>query len=257
MKQDINAIFAKARTKTTATVESAEALKNVVRVVLAFNKKPTGTEVEQAVTAHFNGLEPVEGSFRVRPHNGSHTIIAGFLRHKEATLPLSAKDNLKAVAANVYMDDSDNSIWQVVGGSLVRTKTEEIAELVAIANVSPMAKHQPIEAIASVKPFVGATNSQIVAYVSPELAQVVAGFRVSEDHVYSSTEGLVEVTEDQVVDTENLNGSDVEDTEEAKRCTASVGATAEDMVDYYSELYAHNPEYLEQVTEQIHNRAIL
>lgn len=256
MKLDMQSIYAKARRTTTASIESAEPMGNVVRVVIAFNKAPTGTDIDKAVTANFNGLTPIDGSFRVRNHNGSHTIVAGFITHKDSVLPLTAKDNLKAVAANVYMDDSDNSIWQVVGGSLVRTKTEEIAELVAVANIQPLTKGHPIEALANVKDYVGATNTQIVAYVSPELAQVVAGIRVSDTHVYSSLEGLTEIAEDQVVDTENLQGSDIEDEELAKRCCASAGASEEDMVDYYSQLYAHNPLYLEQVTEQIHARAL-
>lgn len=255
MKKDIQSIYAKARLNTVATLESAEPMGNVVRVVLAFNKEPNASDIEKSVAKHFKDLQVVEGSFRMRNHSGSSKIVAGYLTHKDNIIDLKDKpDTLRAVAANVFMDDSDNSIWQVVGGSLVKTQNEELADLVAIANVQPQNRNAPIEALANVRDFAGAQNTQIVAYVSPNLAKVVAGVRVGDDHVYSSEEGLVEVTEDQVVDTEQLNGADVEDEVEAKRVCAS--ASINDVVDYYTELYAHNPLFLEKVIETINGRAI-
>ena len=54
--------------------------------------------------------------------------------------------------------------------------------------------------------------------------------------------------------TEQLNGTDIEDEETAKKCTASTDVN--EVIDYYSQLYAYNPVYMDQVIEQVKQRSI-
>lgn len=245
---------AAARTKNTARIEQVEQMGNVARIVLAFSSKPNGDDIERVV-AGLKGFEAVPNSFTSK--STDEKVVAGFLRSKSGELNINdIPKTFKEVAANVYMDESDNGIWRVVGGSLVRTQTEDLAELVAIASAqaTPANVRAPLTSLASIRPFAGAANTQIVMYVSPERAEVIAGFRVSEDEVWSPEEGLTEVAEDQVVDTEQLNGTDIEDEETAKKCTASTDVN--EVIDYYSQLYAYNPVYMDQVIEQVKQRSI-
>lgn len=254
---NLSHIYQKAaqRTKNTARLENIEQMGAVARVVLAFSAKPTGDDIEKVV-AGLKGLEAVPNSFT---HNKlDNKVVAGFLRSKTGELDLkNIPSTFKEVAANVYMDESDNGIWRVVGGTLVRTQSEDISELVAIAsaNAQPANIRAPLTSLANVRPFEGASNTQVVLYVSPERAEVIAGFRVSEDEVWSPEEGLTEVAEDQVVDTEQLNGTDIEDEESAYNTTASTDVN--EVIDYYSQLYAYNPVYLDQVIEQVKQRSVL
>ena len=253
---NLSHIYAKAvaRTKNTARIEQVEQMGNVARVVLAFSAKPTGDDIERTI-ASLHGFEAVPNSFTSKTTDNK--VVAGFLRAKSGEMDIKdIPPTFKEVAANVYMDESDNGIWRVVGGALVRTQSEDLTDLVAIASTQarPANIRAPLTSIANVGSFKGASNTQVVMYVSPERAEVIAGFRVSEDEVWSPEEGLTEVAEDQVVDTEQLNGTDIEDEETAKKCTAS--ADVNDVIDYYSQLYAYNPVYMDQVIEQVKQRSI-
>lgn len=243
--------LAKHRVATTANLETVEQVnERLVRVVAAFNRLPSASEVASIMGQHFGQkLEVVPHSWRVREESAK-IVLSGFMRSKPEVRDAKESANLKMVVANVFMDESDNSIWQQQGNQLVKTKTEDLSELVAIASVQPINRREPKLALASVQPYVGPTNTQYVAFVDPVTASLSFGARIGEDHVYDPVNGVAEIAQNLVVHVVNLNGQD-------RIEVAGVNASdADAMVDYYAKVYEYDPEYFAQLEDMIRSQSV-
>jgi len=238
------------------TVESCDVVaSDIVRVVGAFNRKPTSEECVASFEDVFDGkLTHIQDSFRVNKEYPK-VVVSGFLKYSDVR-PLSVlrkSECMKEVSSNVYMDNDDNSIWEIRGGKLVRNFDEDLTKLVSSVSCSPMTKGQPLEALASVKDFEGIDNTQYVAYVNPVSAEVSYGARVGDDHVYSAESGISEISQQLVIDCKELGGQD-------KVLSATdalpVGTDAQSLVDYYSQVYKYDPDYFVQLEDIIRKNAV-
>ena len=243
--------LAKHRVATTASLETVEHVnERLIRVVAAFNRVPTTEEVASTMNKHFGSkLDVVAGSWRVR-EEAAKVVVSGFLKSKPEVRDAKEAASLKMVVANVFMDETDNSIWQQQGTQLVKTKSEDLAELVAIASVEPMNRRAPKVALAMVQPYVGPENTQYIAFVDPITASLTFGARIGTDHVYDPVNGVCEIAQNLVVQVVNLNGQD-------RIESAGVDASSVDsMIDYYAKVYEYDPEYFVHLEEMIRSQSV-
>ena len=241
--------------QVTMSLESHDIVANgVVRVVGAFNKMPTSEECVSSFCKSFKDkLSPIKDSFRVY-QDYPKVVISGFLKYLD-TKPLNVLKNMKEVSSNVYMDEQDNSIWEIRNNRLVKNFDENLSELVATASCSPMNKGAPIEALASVDDFVGINDTHYLAYVNPVTAEVSYGVRVDSNKVYSAETGVSEIAHMLVIDCQNLKGEDkVQSFVDEK--VESNNADPQALIDYYSQVYKYDPDYFVKIEDIIKQAAV-
>lgn len=243
------------------TLESCDVVADgIIRVVGALNKMPNRDECESKFEAAFdNKLSCIKDSFRVKKEFPK-VVISGYLKYVDER-PLSMlerSESMKEISANVYMDNDDNSIWEIKGGKLLRNFDEDLTQLVSNVTCSPMTKGSPIEALASVKDFEGIDNTQYMAFVNPRTGEVSYGARVGDDHVFSAETGISEISQELVIDCKELKGEDkVVSLVESMQVTAGVTTDSQLLVDYYSKVYKYDPDYFVKIEDIIKKHSVV
>lgn len=103
-------------------------------------------------------------------------------------------------AANLYMDSTDESFWELNNGNLTRANTEDLSELVALANVNaPIKTHSEPVKICEI----AAINAKSVPYVqfyNAKTGKMDNGFVVHSNTIVStnSDELVLSVDQDMV-----------------------------------------------------------
>ena len=243
-------------TSTVLTVHSLEQVSDsAARMVAVCNKVPTMISLYPALEAAFKGrLAPIEGSFRVRDETHGRPVIAGYLSPKQDRLPKERSKEMKKVQANVFVNPSDNQIWQVDGEELVRTTQEDMDELVGLVTSSLDRRRRVPETFpVVVSSLVGPENTQYLCYLDPTSEKVDFGARIGENEVYSRKDRqVVEIASDLVIDVEQLRGMD-------KMPEHMADLSLEDqekLTNYYNRVFTYNGDYLNQIERIIRSRLL-
>lgn len=243
------------RSAVTASLEQLEVVSPAVgQVVASFSRRPEGHEIA-SVIEKLTGLEVVPHSAHIEARTTGRHVVVAHVRQRTVERTLDARTGMREISSNVYMDKADQSIWKVQGDKIMLTQTEDLSSLIELATTKVRQARQgrvpEVARVAPVRAYVGPSNTQLVSYVHPETASVDVGVRVGEDHVWSEDNGVTEISQDMVVDTEYLNGQDTMGME-----LSSVDSTdPQAMVDFYAKVYGFDPAYLDQMADQIRGRS--
>lgn len=257
-------------TPCTARLDAAEQLSDsVLRTVLSFNRQPSRVEVETALATVFGGsCEIIPGSFRLaldKRRVSSRPTVCGYVKPKQATLPADAVARMEEKASNTYMDDEDHAWWlDEERGELIKLAQEDLSDILdaATAHLSPRGQgsRRPLEMLASVQDeVVGSANTEYLAFVDPEKAELAFGVRVGDDHVLERESGeVVEITQDLVVASETFKGMDrVETAAGEMDVKEPVDTEMNSLSDYYRKIYGYNSSFFDRWDEIIKGRAYM
>lgn len=263
----------------------------LARVVACFNTVDANIgDLFAAVTAALGGKAvPVDGSFRV-VHSHSLPTMVGFVRSNAEVLDFDegSKRGMRAMASNVLMDTSDESLWEVKQAAgakvLVRQGTEDLNAVLQTAKMQ-VARAPKLSSVASEVP----EASRFVAFVDPRTSTTRYGYvleasldaveilpfptaderqddlmlpRVTNDSTELRGEGNVisqrlrdacapiSVGLDNLVETAHLAGQD-----NFPQIAAPTGGEKEKMIDYYRKVYDYAPDYYQRLVDVIQGHA--
>jgi hypothetical protein len=232
----------------------------VARVMINY----TGTapneqeEIRASIGRVFKGMaSPVAESFR----KVTEGVIAGFVKvsrevreYDEATVTAAvASGKMKVMAANLLMDKTDESLWEVKEGATgkytVRQGNDDLSQLVHLATKTrigtPTFAH-----LASVP----AEQKEFAAFVSKDSEEVEHGYVVaSADGVMSvlpvGADEPVNIEVSQLVEVLNMDGDDTKAL--GVEMAAGVAGDKAAVVEYYKKAYGYAPDYLQKIMDMI------
>lgn len=254
----------------------------------------TASFVERALTQDqaFDALKarlgdsatPVRGSFRWIDGEDRTQVVGFVYAHRETKFCPEGKipQNYRAVAANIYMDDADKSMWDMREGAggkyLARQGQEDLKAMLEKARVSPRGSQPRMEKILSC--VIG--EKDFVSFVSENrrgaemdhgivLGTGSNGALMVLSHL---TTQPVQVSADVVVSSWTLNHEGVPPLPKEKikamkamrpkPVTAAARVKAADVYDpyltpqeYWTLQYSYNQEYLNKVLQQVAEMAAL
>lgn len=263
----------------------------LARVIVCFNSEEADPgDRFAAVTAALGGKAvAVDDSFRPIPSNDLPAML-GFVRATTEVLDLSEskKRGMRALASNVLMDPSDESIWEVrhaAGSSmLVRQGVEDLASVLQTAKVHR--QRTPVLSAIGLEP---PEARRFVAFVDPNLNIVRYGYVIQSDldtveilpfpaadetgdaallpRVDNDSEEMrgdgnvvsqrmadrcapINVGMDNLVETAHMNGND-----SFEVVAAPAGNEREKMIEYYRKVYGYAPDYYQKIVEIIQGHA--
>ena len=241
-----------------------QAGETIARIVARFNRKPTMEEAAARIAAAFrNDMVPIKGSFRERRKamQGSGVLASGFVKKSKHNLPKEKAEAMTQIAKNVYMDSTDQSIWQIEGDHIVKTATDDLQEIMSYPDMAPTNPYKPETAAVHVasldaRPHL---NTRYVCFVDPELARVSFGAQVSEDRVFDRKHRqLVDVAENLVVDTANLRGMDrIFDYESTEGSVDLANAGETEYAAYYDKVYDFHKPYFKTVERNMADKMLM
>lgn len=244
----------------TAKVDSATAISdNAIRVVAHFNRVPTEEECASKLESLFQGkVVAAPATFAVRRQKLGEVVIAGFMVGRPSVMSIHDIDeNFHKVHANVYMDVRDQSVWSAENSHLIRQIEDDMAEVASLAVVKQNNRRVTDVALASVRrDFGNIQNTEVLSFFNVDTASFDVGVRVGADQVLSRENGLVTITPDVVIASRSLNGVDNPQAEIAGYDPAVDGYDVEQTVNYYQQLFGHDPEFWERLEAQIRNKAM-
>ena len=231
---------------------------NVGRIVARFNRKPSEKEANKLVAQAFGKqAKPIVGSFREQMASAG-CLAFGFVRLGKTRKPLKHAKGMTQIAKNVYMDDTDQSVWQVEGDRIVKTATDDLQEIMSYPDMAPSNPYKPETATMHVAALAEnpCLNTRYLCYVDPELAKTSFGAQVSEEKVFDrKTKQLVDIAANLVVDMAQLKGMDrMYEYEQANNLQ---NAGESDYAAYYGKVYDCHGAYLDKVEETLSARALL
>lgn len=281
------------RSSVVATVHDFQQVTpKLARVVVCFNTDEADIgDLYSAVTSALGGKAvPVDSSFR-SVHSHSLPAMSGFVRSNAEVLDFqeSTARGMRAMAANVLMDPSDESIWEVrqAAGSkmLVRQGVEDLTAVLTTAKVSvqrvPVLSSigievpEPRKFVAFVDPQRNITRYGYVLHADVNEVEILpfpSADETADDlalpRADNSSEDLrgdgnvisqrlfdraapISVGLDNLVETASMNGSD----SFAQIAAPTEGSDKQKMIDYYRRVYSYAPEYFQRVVEIIQNHA--
>lgn len=259
---DLDKVAAKISTFSLNVHDYQMVTPTLARVVLSY----TGTMPDDSqsfrnqVASLFNQeATAVEGSFSALTRSGEIKSIIGFVKASTQVVPYEeavtadTKGNFKAMASNLLMDQTDNSLWEVKSGAtgkyLAKQGHSDLSELVhmATANVHGIPKFKQIATVPC-------AATEFACFVDKDSQEVMNGFVVasSEDSIKVlcfETNQVVEAGYDQLVEVNELTA------EEAKikdmEMSAETAANESTIIEYYRKAYPYAPEYVQKLIDMI------
>lgn len=242
------------------------------RVLVAFTDRSlTPAQMGHQVAAAFNNdLSVVPRSFRQvhdprQGYGGGPLRALGFVRANTVTMPyqtaLASGMRFMTIARNVLMSESDESLWDVTDDGQI-TRRNTVDDMTAAVQVA--SGHRSGHRLASVAS-VRQTYNDIayVAYASTRTNDLAHGFVLGElddgDRmvVYSDDGVEDEIGNDQVIETASPSEGLKEIAAEIPSIgTLPMGQGAASLRAYYERLYAHAPEYMAMLNEEIDGRSL-
>lgn len=211
-----------------------------------------------------NRVSPIRSSFRWLEKNRA---AIGFVRLTPAVRAYS-KETVEAkytrINANLFMDPSDESIWEIRPGSggsyLARKGNDNLAELIEASRVSPRGSTPRMHSVLSAM----ASRNSMMAFVEEEGSLVDYGFYLTaKDGKYS----VLSTTTNAPVEIPSIGVVGVYDLEIPKEILSAIApkgptkvkaaADISTQIEYYKRLYAYAPDYLEKVIVQIEQMAAM
>jgi len=233
--------------RTTARLESVVKKGKAARVTLAFNRTPTMEEITAYVHKTFNGQMEVIANTSILRDALSRVVVACFVKPVPDSRPLSETSACEEVATNIFMDESDQSIWKIQGDKLVKTVVADLESLLETAHVNPERKTQPHTVIARTE-FKGVANSCYLTFFDEESAAVSFGVRVSPTEVYDG-EHIVEVSDDCVIAHVYAHGQDA-------TVATPVSKDAVALAEYYQQVYDFDADYFDMLQDIINSKTL-
>jgi len=240
---------------------------SLARVTLTMDPARAEQEFQSVSASLNNAASPVRGSFRKLDGD---TFI-GYVAATRAVRPLDGEKpgaGFRVMAANIYMDEGDKSLWEVkngAGGSyMTRRGQEDMSSLLETARVSPTGSVPRLSRVLS-----AAVNTHdFVAFVRAGRvgADVDYGFCVERTDAHAlvvSTfdKQVVKVPNTLVVSTMSVPKADMPKIPRAtveaamRRKNLEQAASRTDPVlspvDYYKLAYEYAPEYVDKIMKQI------
>jgi len=280
-KLNMDRVVARMQAATSLIVASIQDYKeispNLCKVVVAFNTNDADNSQRfNALAALFQGhARPVEGSFRWIP-NAAVPAAVGFIARNVEIKPYvaAAAASFKAMASNLLMDETDNSLWEVhTAGEdkyLARHSEESLAELVALASLKNEHHRHDIPALARLAT-ADAQSNEYVAYVHPQNLELSHGYVMATDSaseegsedtmqvVDVESQDRVDLNPELVVESAFLNGSDLEYIRSKQIAVTFSPDTwnAAEMKAYYRQVFSYAPEYLRELEKIIDSHSVV
>lgn len=247
------------QTKSVAIHASSMVNPKLAKVVVAFTGDCDADFVQSELSKALNGQgAPVEGSFRFANIEGLGNVAVGFIRaNREVRMPTSneMRASYKVLSSNILMSNEDRSLWEVKKGKnatyLTRHSNDDLSELLDIctANVHPLSS-ETHAVNASVKP----EKYDLVAFVN-NIGDTDYGFALASNEsntkvvAYSTKSSMVipnsAIIESREFKIDPLLAKTIKNKVEAD---TKDGSTA-DMESYYRELFAYDPQYMQEVID--------
>ena len=234
----------------------------VAKVLVSYYGKCTPEFIQAQVTQSLNGLgSVVEGSFHdVTAEGISGRAAVGYVRvNREVRMPTQAelRASYRVLSSNILMSNEDRTLWEVKKGKnatyLARHGNEDLSELLDLCTAKVNVNSSERAALnASIRPeqydfasfvnecgdrdygFVLAASSKNCKIVSYNMKAAVV---VPNDAVLSS----VSCTIDPIL------AKTIKRKVEADTKDGSVA----DMEDYYRTLFAYDPEYMQEIIDDV------
>lgn len=239
----------------------------IARVTASFDVANVDAEMLAISAALNNSAAPVAGSFR---RLDGETFV-GYVSATRAVIPLDGATpgkGFRVMAANIYMDEGDKSLWEVkngAGGSyMARQGQEDLSALLETARVSPRGSIPRLSRVLSAS----VATHDFVAFVRAgrNTAEMDYGFcveRTEDAYIVMSTfdKQAVSVPSDLIVSAMSLPRDEMPRIPKAavqsamKTRGAETAASRTDPVlspqDYYRLAYSYAPGYVEKIIKQI------
>lgn len=240
----------------------------LARVTCSFASNDIEREMQSVSASLNNCATPVRGSFRKLSGN----TYLGFVTATREVRPLDSTKpgtGYRVMAANIYMDETDKSLWEVKNGAggryMARQGQEDLSSLLETARVSPTGSVPRLARVlsAAVQPH------NIVAYVrsSGATADMDYGACVETGDgfalvVSSFDKQVVKVSNECIVTAVSLSREDMPRipktvVQSAMRVRAAKETAADRMdpvltpVEYWKLAFGHAPEYLSKILKQV------
>lgn len=238
----------------------------VARVIATFVGEQTPEEATERIMACLDGqATPIRSSFRWLEKNQSAIGFVTTVTPVRSYDENAVNSKYHRINANLFMDPSDETIWEVKPGSggqyLARKGTDNLAELIEAARTSPRGSTPRMMSVMAA----AARTSQFVAFVEPDANVVDYGFCVkSSTTTYqilsSTTQEVCEIPRDGVVGVYTLDIPDQVKAAISKNTDTKVKAgftDAASAIEYYKKAYAYAPDYVESIIRQIEQQSVM
>lgn len=203
-------------------------------------------------------LHPVQGSFTWL----NSGVAVGFVSLSPAVQPIEGDSQLasyKQLASNMYMDEEDDSLWEMREGAagkyLVRQSQEELPQVLSSVRSS---RRAGIPALSSVVR-TPVKENELVSFVHGDILDhgVCIGKSKTNDHpvVLSINNPSKPLSVDPrlIVATSSIDFSKFE---EVTRVTAALPDPVT-VIDYWTRVFGHDPEYLAKLIRGVEEQAAI
>ena len=234
----------------------------VAKVLIGYYGKCTPEFIESEVAHQLNGLGSiVEGSFKkVAPEGVSGNCAVGYVRvNREVRMPTDKelRASYRVLSSNILMSNEDRTLWEVKKGKnatyLARHGNEDLSELLELctANVNVNSSERAT-LNASVRP----EQYDFVSFVNEsgdrDYGFVLAASNKKTKIVSYNMKAAVVVPNEAVLSSvpctiDPILAKAVKRKVEADTKDGSVA----DMEDYYRTLFAYDPEYMQEIIDDV------
>lgn len=238
----------------------------VARVVLSYTGSlPSQEDVRAVIAKRFGqNASAIVASFRQLTKAGEVKSMVGFVKAAREVKPFeeaaSNGGRYKAMASNLLMDKTDNTMWEIKSGAtgkyLARQTQADLSELVhmACASVNGIPKFNQFA-------HAGVEAKEFAAFVDLESEEMGYGYIVASSEDGSSvtviphgSDKSMEISSEQLVEINDLEGED--EVIAGVKMAPEVAATKEAMIEYYKKAYSYSPEYIAKIIDIIDQHAV-
>lgn len=257
---DLAKVADRVRTFTTNLQDYQMITPSLARVVLTLTgSMPRREEIRASVAELFKGhAAPVSNSFRELPQTGGTRTVVGFVKASAEVRFMDEKGGkMKAMASNLMMDETDESMWEIRNGAsgnyLVKQGNEDLSELA----YSVKARRIGMPTLSNLESMPAETK-EFAAFVDTKIEEVMYGYVVgsvggkTQVIAYGETD-TVDIDNDQLVEVSNLDGEDIKAL--GIEMAAAVAGDRAAMIEYYKKAYSYDPSYIQKIIEMIDQHA--
>lgn len=246
-------------TDTVALTDYQIVAKDLAKVVISFTGEHDKASISAALIKQADyKVAAVENSFRLVKAN----VAIGFVRSNRTIRSVDSEQELRASyrvmgSTNILMDNTDKSLWEVKQGKagkyLARHGNEDLSELIE-CSASRRSDIPSLQVIA----MANAVPREFVAFASAN-GDMDYGFCVNASRtklqVVSTNSNAAVIIPHSVV--AQIYQFPILKSQNAKLVEAGLSRSEKDKeIEYYKMLYSYNPEYLQQVIDQINEGSV-
>lgn len=234
----------------------------VAKVLIAYYGKCSPEFIEAQIAQQLNGLgSVVEGSFKeVSAEGVSGRTAVGYVRvNREVRMPTEheLRASYRVLSSNILMSNEDRTLWEVKKGKnatyLARHGTEDLSELLELCTAKVNVNSSERAALnASVRP----EQYDFVSFVNEcgdrDYGFVLASSNKKTKVVSYNMKAAVVVPNDAVLSSVSCTIDPILAKTIKRKVEADTkdGSVA-DMEDYYRTLFAYDPEYMQEIIDDV------